>query len=108
MLFRRMPAEKLEEHLASDRLFFEKLFAHCRNAGIPIQAQPDEIISLLYPLVLAVIHEDDLGQTGFGHGIDWLLELVATFCLGEIEIQLQEPLRAIPDSEGKNCFEPIN
>jgi AcrR family transcriptional regulator len=105
MLFRRMPPEKLEEHLASDRLFFEKLFAHCRNAGIPIRAQPDEIISLLYPLVLAVMHEDDLGQTGFGHSIDWLLELVAAFCLGEVEIQLQEPFSAISDPEGKNCDE---
>ena len=38
LLFRRIPAEKLQEHLASDRMFFEELFTRCQNAGIPIQA----------------------------------------------------------------------
>ena len=89
LLFRRIPAEKLEEHLANDRMFFEELFTRCRNAGIPIRARPEDIISLLYPLVLAALHEDDLGQNDLRGNMDLLLELIAAFCLGEVDIQLQ-------------------
>jgi hypothetical protein len=92
LLFRRVPAEKFQEHLASDRVFFEELIARCQSAGIPIRAQPEEIVSLLYPLVLAIMHEDDLGRNSFGGSIDLPLELVAAFCLGEVEIQLQKPI----------------
>lgn len=99
LLFRRIPAEKLQEHLASDRLFFEELVARCRNAGIPIRARPEEISRLIYPLVLAVMHEDDLGRDNFGGSVDLLLELVAAFCLGEVDIQPQEPISPAPVSE---------
>jgi len=87
LLFRKIRAEKLQEHLASDQMFFEELVTHCQNAGILIQVQPDEISRLLYPLVLATMHEDDLSLDNFGGSIDLLLELIAAFCLGEIEIQ---------------------
>jgi AcrR family transcriptional regulator len=97
LLFRRIPAEKLQEHLASDRVFFEELITRCQNASIPIRAQPDQIISLLYPLVVAILHEDDLGRYNLG-SIDLLLELVAAFCLGEVEVQLQKPISPTTDS----------
>jgi AcrR family transcriptional regulator len=91
LLFRRLPADRLREHLVSDRAFIEELVARCRSAGIPIRAQPEQIIGLLYPLVLVILHEDDLGQGGLAGSIDLLLELVAAFCLGEVEAQLQKP-----------------
>ncbi len=102
LLFRRIPAEKLQEHLASDRVFFEELIARCRNAGIPIRAQPEQIIGLLYPLVLTILHEDDFGRYNFGGRFDLLLELVAAFCLGEVETQLQKPVGPVPDAEEGN------
>jgi AcrR family transcriptional regulator len=102
LLFRRIPAEKLQAHLANDRVFFEELVTHCRNAGIPIVARPEEISSLLYPLVLAIIHEDDLGLTNLSGSIDLLLELVAAFCLGEVEIQIQKPMRPTPGAENES------
>jgi AcrR family transcriptional regulator len=89
LLIRRMPAEKLKEHMASDRVFFEELIARCQKAGIPIRAQSEQIISLLYPLVLTILHKDDLGQKTLSGSIDLLIELVAAYCLGEVEIQLQ-------------------
>jgi AcrR family transcriptional regulator len=97
LLFRRVPAEKLKEHLANDRAFFEELVTRCRDAGIPIRARPEELVSLLYPLVLAVLREDDLGGERSLGSIDPLLELVAAFCLGEVE--LQTPIGPAPDSE---------
>jgi len=89
VLFRRIPSAKLQQHLVSDRTFLEELIARCRQAGIPIQAQPEQISGLLYPLVLAVLHEDEFGGELVGEGIDLLLELVAAFCVGEIVVQPQ-------------------
>ncbi len=87
LLFRRIPAEKLQEHLTSDQAFLTELVARCRKAGIPIRVRPEEISRLLYPLVLAVFHGDELGQADLSGSSDVLLELVAAFCLGEVEIQ---------------------
>jgi len=102
LLFRRIPAEKLQEHLANDRMFFQELIAHCQNAGIPIRAQPEQIGGLLYPLVMSILPENDLGQDHFGGSMDLLLELIAAFCLGEVEIQLAKPLSPAPNSEDRS------
>jgi AcrR family transcriptional regulator len=99
LLFRRMPPEKIKEHLASDRVFFEELISHCQNAGIPIRAQPEEISGLLYPLVLTFLHEDDFDANNLSGGVDLLLELIAAFYLGEVEIQLQKPINPTPSPE---------
>jgi AcrR family transcriptional regulator len=89
LLFRRIPTETLQDHVANDRIFINELITRCQQAGIPIQARSEQIIGLLYPLVLAILHEDDLGQDNPSESIDLLLELVAAFCLGEVEIQLR-------------------
>ena len=97
LLFRKIPAEKLQEHLASDQLFFKELVMRCQNAGIAIRVQPEELSGLLYLLVLAIMHEDDLSLNHFSSSIDLLLELIAAFCLGEVEIELQRPISPAPD-----------
>ncbi|MEP7356303.1 MAG: TetR/AcrR family transcriptional regulator [Anaerolineales bacterium] len=87
LLFRKVPAEKIQEHLASDRLFLEELVARCRQVGIPVTAAPEVIGSLLYPLVLASLREaGDQGENSLGGSVDLLLELVAAFALGEIDV----------------------
>ncbi len=98
LLFRRIPAEKLQEHLASDQIFILELISRCQKAGIPIRAQPEQVIDLAYPLVLAILHEADLPQGYFSGSIDVLLELVAAFCLGEVEVQVSRAPHAV---EGK-------
>jgi AcrR family transcriptional regulator len=87
LLFRRIPTEKLQEHLANDQTFIHELVARCQKAGIPIRVQPEQIVGLLYPLVLNILHDDLLSQNNFNGNLDLLLELVAAFCLGEIELQ---------------------
>lgn len=89
LLFRSIPAEKLQKHLASDRMFIEEVITRCQSASIPIQVQSEQIISLLYPLVLTILHKDELDRIYFNGSIDLHLELIAAFCLGEVEIQLQ-------------------
>jgi hypothetical protein len=50
------------------------------------------MVSLLYPLVLTILHEDEYGGAfPVSGGIDVFLELIAAFWLGEIELQLQAP-----------------
>ena len=87
LLFRKLPAERFHAHLASDQAFLEELVAQCRSAGIPIQLSPAEISRLLYPLVLASLHANDLRLAEFSGSVDALLELIAVFCLGEVELQ---------------------
>jgi AcrR family transcriptional regulator len=87
LLSRRVPPEKLREHLASDHLFMEELIDRCKRAGIPIQISVEQISGLLYALVLVILHRDDFGQEFLSGTLDVLLELIAAFSLGEIDIQ---------------------
>ena len=99
LLLRRVPPETFQEHLANDRVFLEELITRCQNAGIFIRAQPEEIIGLLYPLVLTILHEDEFyGAIHLGGSVDVFLELVAAIWLGEIELQLQSPGNLSPSS----------
>ena len=86
LLFRRVPAEKFQQHLASDEVFIGELLDRCRKSGIPIRAQVEEISGLLYALVLTVLHEDDFGPGNFKGTVDTLMELMAAYCVGEVEV----------------------
>ena len=90
VLIRRVPEEKFREHMASDQKFFKDLIARCRDAGIPIKVPAEEIGGLLYPLVVTGLQQNDLGSNYFSERLDLLLELVAAYCLGEIEVQPQK------------------
>jgi len=84
LLLRRVPAEMLQAHLASDQVFVDELITRARAAGLNITARPEQISGLLYPLVLASLHADDLGQSDVDTSLAVLLELVAAYCLGEV------------------------
>ena len=99
LLFRKVPAEKLQEHLASDQVFLKELITRCQNSGIPIRVQSGEFINLLYPLVLSVLHKDDIGVNYFGDNLDLLVELIAAYCLGEVEIQTQKSINFSPQPD---------
>ena len=100
LLFRRVPPETFQEHVAHDRAFINELITRCQNAGIPIRVRPEEMISLLYPLVLTILHEDEYAGTfPLGGSVDVFLEVVAAIWLGEIELQLQPPGNLSPSSK---------
>jgi hypothetical protein len=46
---------------------------------------PEQIIGLFYPLVISMLHKDDLKQENINRSFDTLLELIAAYCLGELE-----------------------
>jgi AcrR family transcriptional regulator len=87
LLSRRISPEQLQEHLTSDRAFIADLLSRCRQVGIPIRASVEEVSGLFYALIMTILHKDDLGPNSLSGAIDLLLELVAAYCLGEIEIQ---------------------
>ena len=89
LLYRRVPVEKIQEHLHSDQEFVDDLLSRCKKAGIPIRAQPEQVNGLLHALFFTVLHEDDFGSGNFGGAMDLLLEITAAYCLGEVTIQLQ-------------------
>ncbi len=89
LLFRGIPAEKLQQHMVNDLAFIDELIARLRNAGIPIQVEPRQVSALLFPLVLSILHEDELSRFNVSPSINMHLELVAAFCLGEVELNLQ-------------------
>jgi len=86
LIFQRIPHETMQEHLANDMAFFAELTARCHAAGIPVRMPAEKIIGLLYPLVLAYLHKNDLNLRAFPGSLDVLLELIAAYSLGEIEI----------------------
>ena len=104
LLFRRIPAEKFQRHLNNDQASFDEFITHCQNAGIPIRVQSEQVVGLLYMIVLAVFHEDELVANNFSGSIDLLLELTAAFCLGEVKLQLQSPLNPSRNPEGRQLI----
>jgi AcrR family transcriptional regulator len=102
VLSRRVPAEIFEAHLANDRLFLATLIARCRQAGIPITAPPEQVTGLLYALLTAYLHQDDLGPNAPQGMLEVLLELTAAYCLGEVALStpLLEKLEEKHDSTG--------
>jgi AcrR family transcriptional regulator len=88
LLYRRVPPEKFQAHLASDRLFMEGLIDRCKQAGIPIQISVEQISGLLYAMVLVILHRDDFGPDFFHGTFDLLLELIAAYSLGEVDTQI--------------------
>ena len=102
LLFRRVPPEKLQEHLSSDSKFFDELIARCQNVGIPIRVKSEQIAGLLYPLVLTFMHQEDWVFGNFTGSMDMLLELVAAYCLGEVDLQPQKPTGLMTGAEERN------
>lgn len=85
LVSRRVQPESFEEHLRSDQDFMHELIERSRRAGIPICIQPEMLAGLAYTLFFVILHENDLGQGALAGPLEVLLELVAAYCLGEID-----------------------
>lgn len=86
-LSRRVPPEKVQEHVSSDQEFMQVLIERCRRAGIPIGIKPEQMRSMMYVLLFAVMHESDMEM--LSDGIPVLIELIAAFCLNEVTVSPQ-------------------
>ncbi len=104
VLFRRIAPDKFQQHLDSDRQFIKELIIHCHKTGIPIRAQPEQIVGLLYPLVITIINDSGQKKNIFPSITDLYLQLIAAFCLGEIEIDIQQPSSSEQDIHERNII----
>jgi AcrR family transcriptional regulator len=84
LLLEKMPPEKVKEHLQSDREFINVLIQRCQQAGIFITAGGDQIAGLMNAMFFVSLHEDDFGPGAFPGTLDVLLDLIAAFCVDEI------------------------
>jgi AcrR family transcriptional regulator len=102
MLMRIVPVQTFQNHMSSDQEFFEVLFSRCQQAGIRIQVNAEEIVALLYPLVFSFLSNSNMGEKSLMGNLDIHLELIAAYCLGEIELECQEPDRMKKNKEEGN------
>ena len=86
VLARRVPAETLQAHLHSDRNFIQALIERCRDAGIPIQVQPEELDGLFHAIFFASLHEHDFGSGSLSGAIELMLKLTVAYCLGDVTL----------------------
>jgi AcrR family transcriptional regulator len=84
LLVRRMPPDRLQEHMGSDQVFLEQFIDSCRSAGIAIKISADAFRNLLYALLLLVVHHNDFGEGMLNGTFDIMLKLVTAYCLGEV------------------------
>jgi AcrR family transcriptional regulator len=91
LLLGQVPMEKFQEHIASDQGFFDELITACREAGIPIQVSAQQVVTLLYPLVVSFLTESGSEDKTLLGNINGHLELIAAYCLGEVTLKYQEP-----------------
>ncbi len=84
LLFSRVPAEKVQQHLGADQVFLTEMVDRCNAAGISIRAPTQQMLGMLYPLVLAKFEDDAFGKDVLNNSIDALLELVAAYCVGDV------------------------
>jgi len=103
LLFQRIPEKKIKDHLGSDQAFFNILIERCQNSGIPFKANADLVVSMFYPLIMSVFQEEKNSHNKLGGNLEALLELIAAYCVGEVELKLQTK-KVYESKKGKNEF----
>lgn len=76
-LFRKLPANKLEQHFADDSEFLLPIIKEAQNKGAMVQKDPDTIVSLIRSIVLLSLQKDKIGSNHYDGTIQLLIELVA-------------------------------
>jgi AcrR family transcriptional regulator len=89
MLVNQVPADKFREHIDSDQGFFDQLLDACRQSGIPVTVAAEDVVNMLYPLVVAFLMEENSGEIRLTKKMSANLELVSAYCLGEIKLECQ-------------------
>jgi AcrR family transcriptional regulator len=99
MVTRGVPTETFQEHMASDRDFFEELFDRCQKAGIPIRVSAEEVVKMLYPLVIGFLSTNGKGEKSLAGNLNMHLELIAAYCLGEVKLEFQQSGEKVENNE---------
>lgn len=86
IVLRRMPPQIVEQHVQEDINFMKELLSRLEQAGIYITIQPEIFMQIMYAMFLVSLHGDDFGPNGLEPGKSILLEIIAAYALGEIQL----------------------
>ncbi|WP_100402601.1 TetR/AcrR family transcriptional regulator [Bacillus sp. FJAT-42315] len=75
-LFRKLPADKLEQHFADDSAFLLPFIQEAQAKGVIVQKEPETIVSLIRSIVLLSLQKEKIGANHYEETIELLIELV--------------------------------
>jgi len=82
-LFRKLPAEKLQQHFDDDSDFLMPLILRGQEQGWLADQEPEIIVSLIRSIVLLSFKKREIGEERYADTIDLLIELVANGLIRE-------------------------
>lgn len=100
-LMHATPPEQIQQHMTSDLVFMRELVARCRQQGIPLQVEAEELSRMVYALLFAHLHEDFYDADGKHGTFNTLLELAVAYLLGETPLQLTGQYNSQPFSHAE-------
>lgn len=74
-MIRKLPQEKLEEHLANDTDLLVPLIRQWQQAGWVIEQRPEVIASSLRALIMLSLHKKEIGEEIYDETIQLLIDL---------------------------------
>lgn len=75
-LFRKLPADTLEQHFADDSAFLLPFIEKAQAKGMLIQTKPETIVSLIRSIVLLSLQKEKIGVDHYEKTIELLIELI--------------------------------
>ncbi len=84
-LVRKLPAERVLQHINSDDDFMGKFISKINREGIVVDASPNVISNLVKSLFLVGLHREDFKKEEYGELMDVLIHLVAGYVAGEYD-----------------------
>lgn len=82
-LVRKIPAERVMQHVKSDEDFTNQLVKKIKREGITVKASPRVVGNLMKSLFFLSLHRDDMGETSYEESMNMLIDLVAGYIVGE-------------------------
>jgi hypothetical protein len=82
-LARKIPHQRIQQHIQHDNDFTSDLLEKIKREGIAVKVPPGMVSSLIKSLFFVSLHREDLGTTAYEEAISVLAELVAGYIVGE-------------------------
>ena len=82
-LVRKLPPERVLQHVNNDQSFVDELFNKFNAEGIQLPASPQIVSNLIKSLFFVELHQEDFGSTDYDELIDTLIDLVAGYITGD-------------------------
>ena len=85
ILVRKLPEEKIEEHIETDFKEIEPLIIKWQEMGILKDINPKAVTGLLHALFYVTIHKKDIGKSVYNETFELLVELIVEGLVKERE-----------------------